>query len=451
MKMVRSVLASVLRFRLLVVGVAAGLLVFGAISLRQMHNDALPELGSGPVEEVQTAAPGLSSQEVEQYVTVPLENNLLDGIMGVWDVRSNSVPGLSSVDLYFEPGTTELHARQLVQERLTNAFSLPNVTKPPLLIQPLSSSSRVMMIGLRSSAMSSLELSYLARWIVKPRLSGVPGVANVAIFGQQDQQMQVQVDPAKLAAHGVTLSQVISTAGNAQLVSPLTYLQGATPGTGGFLDGPNQRLDIRPVLPLGVPSALASVPISGAPGRPTLGSVANVILGHQPLNGGALLSNGTGLVLLVQKLPSASVTAVTQGVERALADLRPALGKVSIDTSVFRPQSYVSQALHDTAVGLLIAALLGALAIAALFLELRTAFVALAAVSVSLLVALLVLEALGYTFNPILVLGLLIALGVLADDAVGSVGELLRSMQARRAAGERARSGERLLDGLAAV
>src|SRR5450755_1332059 len=194
--MVASILSAALRFRTLIVGVAAGLIVLGGLSLRQMHTDAVPELAGGPVLEVQTEAQGLSSAEVEQYVTVPMENNLLDGILGVWDTRSNSIPGLSSVDLYFEPGTTVLHARQLVQERLTNAFALPNVAKPPLLIQPISTSSRVMMIGLSSSALSGIELSYLARWIIKPRLSGVPGVANVAIFGQQDRQLQVLVDPA---------------------------------------------------------------------------------------------------------------------------------------------------------------------------------------------------------------------------------------------------------------
>src|ERR671935_1222346 len=120
--MVRTVIAAAARFRLLLMALAIGLIVLGVLSLGQMHNDVLPELNQGPVLEVQTEALGLSSQEVEQYVTVPLENNLLDGVMGVWDVRSRSLPGLSTVDLYFEPGTTTLHARQLVEERLTNAF-----------------------------------------------------------------------------------------------------------------------------------------------------------------------------------------------------------------------------------------------------------------------------------------------------------------------------------------
>src|SRR5690349_24284266 len=174
--MVRGVLAGALRFRMLLVGLAAGLIALGILTLPKMHSDVLPELSQGPVLEVQTESPGLSSQEVEQYITVPMENNLLDGIMGVWDVRSRSTPGLATVDLYFEPGTTTLHARQLVEERLTNSFSLPAVNKPPLLIQPLSSTSRALMIGLTATSpkMTPLELSYLARWVVKPRLSGVP-------------------------------------------------------------------------------------------------------------------------------------------------------------------------------------------------------------------------------------------------------------------------------------
>jgi multidrug efflux pump subunit AcrB len=429
--MLRSLIAVSLRFRMLLVGVAAGLIALGIVSLPKMHSDVLPELSQAPVLEVQTESPGLSSQEVEQYITVPEENNLLDGIMGVWDVRSRSTPGLSTIDLYFEPGTTTLHARQLVEERLTNSFSLPAVNKPPLLIQPLSSSSRALLIGLSSTKLSPLELSYLARWVVKPRLSGVPGVANVAIFGQQDRQIQVQVDPAKLAAQHITLQQIIDTAGNAQLVSPLTYLEGSAPGTGGFLDGPNQRLEIRPLLPLGAPKDLAKVPISDAPGKPSLASVARVIESHQPLVGNALTPNGPGLVLLVQKLPSASVPGVTNGIERALDDLRPALQGVRIDSSFFRPARYVDSALHNLALALVIAAALGLVAIVALLLDLRAAFLAAVSVALSFLVAVIVLNALGYTLGALVVLGLLVACGVLVDDAVGGTRALVSRVRRR--------------------
>ncbi len=422
--MIGGVLASALRFRVLLLGVALGVIVLGALSLRRMPSDAVPELSSGPVLEVQTEALGLSSQEVEQYVTVPLENNLLDGVMDVWDVRSHSIPGLSTVDLYFEPGTTTLHARQLVEERLTNAFSLPNVSKPPLLIQPLSSSARVLMIGLRSQTLSPLELSYLARWIVKPRLAGVTGVANVAIFGQQDRQIQVQVDPARLAARHIDLSQIIDTAGNAQLVSPLTYLEGSAPGTGGFLDGANQRLEVRPVLPLGAPHDLATVPVADAPGHLPLGSVTHVVESHQPLIGNAIVGGGSGLVLEVEKLPSASVLGVTKGIDHALADLRPALAGVHVDTSFFRPATYVGDALHNLELALEIGAGLALLALVALLLDVPAVLAAALSIAVSLIGGALLLQAFGYTLNALVVLGLLLASVIVVDDAVATTQQI---------------------------
>ena len=425
-------LNAVLRFRMLLVGLAAGLIALGIVTLPKMHSDVLPELSQGPVLEVQTESPGLSSEEVEQYITVPMENNLLDGVMGVWNVRSHSTPGLSTVDLYFQPGTTTLHARQLVEERLTNSFSLPAVNKPPLLIQPLSSSSRALLIGLNSTKLSPIELSYLARWVLKPRLSGVPGVANVAIFGQQDRQLQVQVDPAKLAAANVALQQVIDTAGNAQLVSPLTYLEGSAPGTGGFLDGPNQRIDVRPVLPLGAPKNLASVPIAEAPGKPTLGSVANIVEGHQPLIGNGITKHGSGLVLLVQKLPSASVPGVTNGVMDALNDLRPALPGVTIDTSFYKPATYVHDSLHNITLALILAAVLGIVALAALLLDLRGLFLAALTVALSLTTAVIVIDALGYTLNALVILGLLVASAVVVDDAVSATMTILGRARLRR-------------------
>src|SRR3712207_2059636 len=134
--------------------------------------------------------------------------------------------------MVFEPGTDLYQARQLVQERLIEAHALPNVSKPPTMIQPLSSASRVMMIGLDPKELSPIEASVISRWVIKPRLMGVPGVANVAIWGMRDQQLQVQVDPEQLRDRGVTLNQVVETTGNAQLVSPLTYLEASTPGTG---------------------------------------------------------------------------------------------------------------------------------------------------------------------------------------------------------------------------
>src|ERR671922_439920 len=261
--MISAIVRASLRFRLLVVGIAAGVLAVGITQLRDAPADVLPEF-TPPYVEIQTEALGLSAQEVEQLVTVPLEADLLNGVQGVDVIRSKSVPGLSSIVMVFQPGTDVYRGRQLVQERLTQvgAAAFPNVSKPPTVLQPLSSSSRVMMIGLSSRDLSPIEKSVIARWTVRPRLMGVPGVANVAIWGLRDQQIQVQVDPERLRDRNVTLNQVVRTTGNAQVVSPLSFLQASTPGTGGFIETPQQRLQVRNVLDqIADPTELGKVPV----------------------------------------------------------------------------------------------------------------------------------------------------------------------------------------------
>lgn len=436
-QMLRYAVWTGIRFRFILVALAAGLVILGAGQLTGMHTDVLPE--TAPViVRIQTEALGLSAPEVEALVTVPLEKNLLEGVMGVTDVTSESVPGLSDIDLHFAPGTSLYTARQLVQERLTGAFVLPNVSKPPVMLPPVSSTGNVMIVGLSSSRLSLIDLSVLARWTIVPRLLGVAGVADVATFGQADRQLQVQVDPARLAAHHVTLDQIIETAGNSQLVSPLSYLEASTPGTGGFLEGPNQRITIRHVLPFGTPANLAKVPLAGISGRPVpLGTVAQVVQGHQPLIGEGLVRGRPGLVLVIQKLPSASVLAVTRGLDDALAYLRPGLPGVHVDASIFRPASYLDSALSNLRLALIIAGVLAALALIALFAGLRLAFIGLAAIAVSLIAATSLLNLLGYTFNALVTLGLLLALGVVADDAAGSACSLMTRLRENRDAGIR--------------
>lgn len=423
--MLSLIIGTSIRFRFIVLVLAAGIVVIAGGQLRQMHADVLPET-TPTIVRVQTEAQGLSAPEVEALVTVPLEKNLLEGVMGVTDVTSESIPGLSDIDLHFASGTNVFTARQLVQERLTGAFVLPNVSKPPVMLQPVSSTGNVMIVSLSSSRLSLIDLSVLARWTVVPRLLGVAGVADVATFGQADRQLQVLVDPARLAARHVTLSQIVETAGNSQLVSPLSYLQASTPGTGGFLEGANQRITIRHVLPFGTPSDLAQVPVAGIKGRPVeLGTVAQVVEGHQPLIGDGLVRGRPGLVLVIQKLPSASVLSVTRGLDQALAGLRPSLAGVRVDSSIFRPASYLDSALGNLRMVVIIAAALAALALILLLAGFRLAFVSLAAIVLSVISVTALLYALGYTFNALVALGLLVALAVVVDDAAGAADRLL--------------------------
>jgi CzcA family heavy metal efflux pump len=426
----RSLVGWSMRFRLLVVLAAAGLLVVGARELRDAPVDVLPEF-TPPYVEVQTEALGLSAAEVEQLITVPLEGDLLNGVAGIDVIRSESVAGLSSIVLVTEPGVDLLGTRQLVQERLTQAHALPNVSSPPAMLQPLSSSSRVMMVGVRSDAVSMIDLGVLARWTIRPRLLGVPGVANVVIWGQREHQLQVQVDPERLRESGVSLQQVVSTTGNSQLVSPLTFLEASTPGSGGFVDTPNQRLQVRHILPIATPDGLAQVPVEGA-ATLRLGDVATIVEDHQPLIGDAAVADSEGLLLVVEKFPGANTLEVTRGVEDALNALRPGLAGVEVDSTIFRPASSVESAIDNLTLALLVGALLLVLALASLFFEWRIVVIGLVSIPVALVAAALVLSLRGETMNALVLAGLVLAVVVVVDDTIVGVESMWRRLREGR-------------------
>jgi Cu/Ag efflux pump CusA len=446
--MTRWIIGSSLRFRLLVIGIAAGVIALGMVQLRDRPVDVLPEF-TPPYVEVQTEALGLSAEEVEQLVTVPLEADLLNGTKGVTVLRSQSVPGMSSIVLLFEPGTSITDARQLVAEQLTQAHANPNVSKPPQMLQSLSSSSRVMIVGLSSSKLSQIETSVLARWTIRPRLMGVPGVANVSIFGLRNRQLQVLVDPKRLRDNNVTLSQVIRTAGNAQLVSPLSFLEASTPGTTGFLDTANQRLQIRHILPTVTPDKLARVPLEGPGGNVArrsgrygpsaqgkggalrLGDVTRVVEDHQPLIGDAVVHNGSGLLLVVEKFPGANTLDVTNEVRDALDEMSPGLSGMRIDSSIFRPADYIESAIDNLTIAVILAALLLAMVLFGLLFEWRTALICFGTFAVAMIAAALVLSATEGTFNAFVFAGLAVALAVVIDDAVTGVENVRRRLRER--------------------
>src|SRR3954447_22719400 len=212
--MVTWILDGAVRMRRLVIVAVVAVLAFGIVQLQSAPVDVYPEF-QGTQVQVQAEALGLSAQEVEQLITVPIEQDLLNGVPWLKSISSRSMPSLSVIDLQFEPGTDLWQARQMVQERMSQAKALPNVGTPPAVIQPTSSTSRIAMIGLRSDSVSMIEMSVLARWQIRQRLMSIPGVAQVSIFGQQDRQLQVRVNPEQLKQHDVTLTELIETTGNA--------------------------------------------------------------------------------------------------------------------------------------------------------------------------------------------------------------------------------------------
>ena len=426
------IVGSSLRFRLLAVALGAAVLAAGANQARQMSVDSLPEFAP-PMIEVQTEALGLSAPEVEDLVTLNLEE-LLNGTPWLTNIHSTSVPGLSSILLTFEPGTDVLRARQLVQERLALSFAIPNVAKPPVIIQPLSTTNRVMMVGLSSKTVSPIEMGILARWNIRPALLAVPGVANVSIWGQRERQLQVQVQPERLLANHITLDQIVRTTGNAMWVSPLTFLQASTPGSGGWIDTPQQRLEVRHIFPITTAGDLSKVTVDGAaPLR--LSDVADVVEDHQPLIGDAVLTGGEDSLIVIEKFPNANTLEVTRGVERALDDLRPGLAGIRIDTSIARPATFIDESIDNLTLAAVIGAILLVAALGALLFEWRAALVAALAVPVSLMAGLLVLDLRGDSINLMVIAGFAIALAVLVDDAVNSTNAIATRLREDRAAG----------------
>lgn len=408
-----------MQFRILVLALAAGLITFGVVNVPHMAVDTMPEFAPAQVE-IQTEALGLSAVEVEQLITAPMEADLLNGVAWLDEIRSKSVPGLSSIELVFEPGTDLLRARQLVAERMTQAHALPNVSSPPLIMQPMSSTSRVLMVRMNSKELSGIEMSVLARWKIKPRLIGIPGVANVSIWGQREQQLQVEVTPTQLRDKGITLEQLIKTTGNAVWVSPLSFLEASTPGTGGFVESPNQRLGIQHVLPIRTPADLAKVSVEDTDPQLLLGDIAQVKEDHQPLIGDAVGADA-GLMLVIEKFPGISALEVTRSVEAALKDMEPGLTGIQIDTSVFRPATGVQDSVNSLGLALLISLLIAVALFWLLFRSWRVAVIALVAIATTVTTAAVVLFAQNATLNITVLMGILLGTSVIVGDIVEDV------------------------------
>lgn len=409
-----------LQFRILVLALAAGIIAFGIVNVPRIAVDTMPEFAPAQVE-IQTEALGLSAVEVEQLITAPMEADLLNGVAWLDEIRSKSVAGLSSIELVFEPGTDLLRARQLVAERMTQAHALPNVSTPPQLMQPVSSNSRVLMVKMNSQQLSGIEMSVLARWKIKPRLIGIPGVANVSIWGQREQQLQVEVTPTQLRDKGITLEQVIKSTGNAVWVSPLSFLEASTPGTGGFIESPSQRLGIQHVLPIRTPADLSKVSVEEATSPMLLGDIAQVREDHQPLIGDAVVGQDAGLMLVIEKFPGTSTVQVTEDIEAALKDMEPGLTGVQLDTTVFRPATAVQDSVTGLGLALLISLLIAAGLFWLLFRSWRVAVIALAAITTTVITAAVVLFAQNATLNVTVLFGLVLGMSVIVGDIVEDV------------------------------
>jgi len=433
----RWIVGSSLRFRFLIVAVGIAMLAFGAAQLRAMPVDAFPEFAP-PRVEVQTLALGLTAKEVEELINTPLEQTLT-GIPGLEVIRSKAVPQLSSIELLFRPGTDLLRVRQLVQERIEAVTpSLPTWAAPPFIMPATSSTSRVIKIGMSSDTVGILDLSTIAYWKVRARLLRVPGVANVALWGEHLEQYMVEVDPRRMRAQGITLEHVMESTSSALDAGLLRFADGHRIGTGGFVETSNQRLAVEHILPIITPNDLAQVAIAERGGQSVrLADVAQVEKGTQGLVGDAVVNGNPGLLLIVEKYPWGNTLDVTRGVEAALKEMQPGLPGIRFDTHVFRAANFIETSLHNLTVSLLIGALLVVLVLGAFLFEWRTALISVTSIPLSLVAAALVLEARGETVNVMVLAGFVIALGVVVDDAIIDIENIWRRLRQHGAAATR--------------
>jgi len=444
--MMRRIIATSLRFRFIVIALAAFMLIFGAAQVRAMPVDVFPEFAP-PKVEIQTICIGLSAEEVEQLVTVPIEQSLA-GIEGLETIRSKSVIQLSQVVLLFKPGTNELKARQLVAERLAQITpSLPTWAAPPVMLQPLSATSRVMKIGLSSESVSQIDMSMISYWTIRPRLLSVKGVANVAIWGEQLDMLTVQAVPAKMVEKGVALTSVMDAVSETLDDGLLQFNPGNFTGTGGFVDTPNQRLVIRHIPPVVGVEDLSHVTVPGRDGQLfPLTDVVELVNTHQPLIGEAVINDGPGVMLIVEKFPWANTLDVTRGVEDALEQLKPGLDGIAVDHTIFRPASFIELALHNLSNALILGSVL-VFAILLLFLfEWRTALISLVAIPLSLMAAAMVLWVRDVTINTMVLAGFVISVGVVVDDAIIDVENITRRLRQARLEGSPRSTASIVLD-----
>lgn len=397
--------------------------VLGAAALLNARFDVFPDFAP-PHVLVQTETPGLDATQVEALVTRPLEG-LLAGTENVRIVRSTSSQGLSAIRVIFERGGDPYRQRQVVTERLAEASGLlPQGVSPPQL-SPLSSSMEYLVhFGFTSDTLSPLELRDLIEWTVKPQILAVPGVAQAQMFGGEVRERRVEIDPMKLAANGLTLADV------AEATRRATELIG-----GGYIETTTQRIVVQAQAAGETPQALAQAVIATRDGVPVrLGDIASIRDGAEPRFGDAMIGGKPGILVETSTQFGANTLEVTRALEARLDVLAPSLKKLGVDyhPALLRPASFIESAIAKLRNSLLIGAVLVVALLLVTLRDWRGALVSFSSIPLALLTTVWILESFGLSLNTMTLGGLVVALGVVVDDAVIDVENILRR---RRAAG----------------
>ena len=428
-----------LRFPIVVCVLAGMLALYGVLVLARAKYDVFPEFVP-PQATVQTEAPGLVAEQVELLVTLPIEQ-AISGASGVQAVRSETISGLSVVTVVFQENLDPYRARQIVAEALGQVTArLPLGVKPPKL-EPLTSSTMdLLKLGFVSEQLSPMQLRDLVQWTIRPRLLAVPGVARATLYGGDERQLQVQVEPRELNARDLAFGDVVAA------VRSATGVRG-----GGFIETPNQRVLIESrgqtldVAALGAAVVPVAAPAPAAPAGTALPlrlrDFATVTDGVAPKFGDTLIMGRLGVLLNLSSQYGANTLIVTRAVEAALAELAPALRSrgVTLYPGLHRPANFIENALAGIRLDVVLGAVLITLVLFLFLRDLRSVAVTFVSIPLALLAAVIVVDAVGWTINTMTLGGLAVALGVVVDDAIIGVENIVRRLRGTHAHGLEAR------------
>jgi CzcA family heavy metal efflux pump len=414
-----------MRRRGLVFALATILVGVGVWSARHAEFDVFPDFVP-PQVSVQTESPGFAPEQVEQLVTQPIEATLA-GLPGMTSLRSESIAGLSVVNVVFREDTDVLVDRQLLAESLGDlAARLPQGVGPPRLSPLTSATMDVLKIGLVSDRLSPMELRVLAEWTVRPRLLAVPGVARVNLFGGDVRQTQISFRPEVLLAHGLGSADLVAAARDAVAIRGI-----------GFVDTENQRIPLvafgEPTSPTALGNTILGIR-NGVPLR--LAHIADVAGGAAPKFGDASIQGRPGVLLTLSSQWRANTVDVTRDIETALGELAPLFERegVKLYPRLHRPANFVESSIRNLRRALLIGTALVIVVLVLFLRDARTAFISLTAIPLSLLSAVIVLHAFGITLNTMTLGGLAIAIGEVVDDAIVDVENIVRRLRENQAA-----------------
>ncbi|MDZ4405538.1 efflux RND transporter permease subunit [Prosthecobacter sp.] len=408
-----------LHHRPLVLMAALLVLLFGWQTLTQLPVEVLPDM-TKPTVTILTEAPGLAPEEVETLVTQPLES-AVQGVGGLDRLRSNSDVGLSLVFAEFGWGTDIYRARQLVQERMQSVLNtLPAGAKPGM--TPVSSlMGEILLVGLRSmdGKIAPMDLRTLADWTIKRRLQSIGGVAEVLTIGGGVKQIQVQPNPNRLAAFGITFEEVETAVSRAAGNATSGYLQA----------GPREIM----VRNLGMTTSLTDIAhtvVKTVGNRPVLISdVAEVKHAVQTMRGDASVNGTMGVVLSIDKAPGFDTLKLSSQIEAALEELRPTLPAGVTAEIMFRQGDFIEHAIGNLKEAIRDGAIMVTIILFLFLLNFRTTAITLTAMPLSFAVTILIFKLFGISVNSMTLGGLAVAIGMVVDDAIVDVENVYRRLK----------------------